>query len=103
MAPPRISRSTVPLLLTLTKYPTLPRLETNPFAMFGDGTDELQDEVRAAFSQSPFGQSVADRVGRRLLLVRSPDDLVDLAANLSLLLDKPKSKDETWQGHGRDR
>eukprot|EP00752_Nemacystus_decipiens_P012770 g11309.t1 len=65
--------------------------------------DQLQDEVRAAFSQSTFGRSVADRVGRRLLLVRSPDDLVDLAANLNLLLTKPERKDDTWQGHGRDR
>eukprot|EP00903_Cladosiphon_okamuranus_P005713 g5672.t1 len=65
--------------------------------------DELQDEVRAAFSESSFGRSVADRVGRRLLLVRSPDDLVDLAANLHLLLTKPDGKGDTWQGHGRDR
>ena len=65
--------------------------------------DQLQDEVRAAFSHSPFGRSVADRVGRRLLLVRSPDDLVDFADNLTLLLTKPDGKVDTWQGHGRDR
>lgn len=63
---------------------------------------ELQGEVRAAFSQSEFGLSVADRLGRRLLLVRSPDDVVDLAANLNLLLTKPEGN-ETWAGHGRDR
>lgn len=38
-----------------------------------------------------------------MLLVRSPDDLVDLAANLTLLLTKPDGKGDTWQGHGRDR
>lgn len=63
---------------------------------------ELQGEVRAAFSQSEFGRGVADRLGRRLLLVRALDDLVDLAANLNLLLTKPQDK-ETWAGHGRDR
>lgn len=46
---------------------------------------------------------MADRVGRRLALVESPDDLVDLAASLTLLLTKPDGKDDTWQGHGRDR
>ena len=59
--------------------------------------------MRAAFSQSPFGRSVADWVGRRLLIVRSPDDLVDLAANLTLLLTKPEGKDDTLAAHGRAR
>lgn len=95
------------------RCPLLPPLESmlytyaamrdQPPPVSANGADELQDEVRAAFSQSPFGRSVADRVGRRLLLVRSPDDLVDLAANLTLLLTKPDGKDDTWQGHGRDR
>lgn len=63
---------------------------------------ELQEEIREAFSHSHFGRSVAYRLGRRLLLVRSPDDLVDLAASLDLLLMKPEGE-ETWAGHGRDR
>lgn len=38
-----------------------------------------------------------------MLLVRSPDDLVDFAGNLTLLLTKPDGTVDTWQGHGRDR
>ncbi|CAM9669154.1 unnamed protein product [Hapterophycus canaliculatus] len=64
------------------------------------GLGELQDEIREAFSHSHFGRSVADRLGQRLLLVRSPDDLVDLVAGLDLVLMKPEGE-ETWSGHGQ--
>ena len=66
-----------------------------------DRSGVLQNEIREALPDGDYGQCIADRLGRRLGLITSVDDLVDLVDHMNLLL-KPPEEDSS-SAHGRER